>query len=125
MNIEWGTGATLLLAGGLVLGLCLAPAVLAQVIHPDQMISSPALQEAIPEGGVLSNEPAAGDLEKGFERQMAMPETGPSGSMDTNMLKNARTQPMRRMPENGTLVGGFLLTSMSGSSCPNRGGAYE
>lgn len=87
MNIEWGTGATLLLAGGLVLGLCLAPAVLAQVIHPDQMISSPALQEAIPEGGVLSNEPAAGDLEKGFDRQMAMPETDPSGSMDTNMLK--------------------------------------
>ena len=68
-------------------GLCLAPAVLAQVIHPDQMIGSPALQEAIPEGGVLSNEPAAGDSEKGFDRQMMVPEADSSGAMDMKMLK--------------------------------------
>jgi hypothetical protein len=87
MTMQWGRAAMFLLAGGVVLGLCAVSAVQAQVIHPDQMIGSPALQEAIPEGGVLSNEPAPGDLEKGFDRQMAMPETGPSGGMDTNMLK--------------------------------------
>jgi len=88
MTMQWGRAAMFLLAGGLVLGLCLAPAVQAQVIHPDQMVGSPAPQkEAIPEGGVTSNEPAAGDLEKGFDRQMMAPDTGPAGVMDTNMLK--------------------------------------
>ena len=39
----------------------------------------------------MSNEPAAGDLEKGFDRQMVMPETGSSGGMDMNMLKTPDT----------------------------------
>ncbi|MEP7152402.1 MAG: hypothetical protein ABI856_11880 [Nitrospira sp.] len=78
----------LLLAVWIGLTLLLASALQAQVIHPDQMIGSPAPQkEAIPEGGVMSNEPTAGDLEKGFDRQMVMPEFGASGGMDTNLLK--------------------------------------
>ncbi len=88
MRKGWKRELTLLFAASLGLALLLASAVQAQVIHPDQMIGSPALQkEAIPEGGVTSNEPAAGDLEKGFDRPMVMPETGSSGGMDTNMLK--------------------------------------
>jgi hypothetical protein len=56
------------------------------------MIGIPALQkEAIPEGGVKSNEPAAGDLEKGFDRPMMAPETGSSVGMDTSMLKTPDT----------------------------------
>jgi hypothetical protein len=83
--------STLLLAASLG-ALLLASAVQAQVIHPDQMIGSSAPQkEAIPEGGVMSNEPATGDLEKAFDRQMVMPESGSSGGMDTNMLKTPDT----------------------------------
>lgn len=78
----------LLLAVWIGLTLLLVSAVQAQVIHPDQMIGSSAPQkEAIPEGGVMSNEPTAGDLEKGFDRQMVMPEFGASGGMETNLLK--------------------------------------
>ena len=88
MKKGWKRESTLLLAASLGITLLLASAVQAQVIHPDQMIGSPAPQkEAIPEGGVTSNEPAVGDFEKGFDRQMMAPETGSSGDMDTNMLK--------------------------------------
>ena len=56
MNTGWGRGSTLLLAAALGITFLLASAVQAQVIHPDQMIGSPAPQkEAIPEGGVMSN----------------------------------------------------------------------
>ena len=77
---------------GLGMAVLFAFAVQAQVIHPDQMIGSPGPQkEMIPEGDVISNEPAAGDLEKGFDRPMMAPETGSSGVMDTNMLKTPDT----------------------------------
>ena len=80
--------STLLLVGALGMAGVFISAVEAQVIHPDQMIGSPAPQkEAIPEGGVTSNEPAASDFEKGFDRPMVAPDTGSSGVMDTNMLK--------------------------------------
>lgn len=79
---------SMLLAASLGIALLIASAVQAQVIHPDQMIGFPAPQkEAIPEGGVMSNEPAAGDLEKGFDRPMMAPETSSAGGMDTKMLK--------------------------------------
>ncbi len=64
----------------------------AQVIHPDQMIETPALkQEAIPEGGVITHEPAAIDLEKGFDRPLMAPDTGSPGGGDMNMLKTPDT----------------------------------
>ena len=79
----------LLFVGALGMAGLFISAVEAQVIHPDQMVDSPAPQkEAIPEGGgVTSNEPAASDFEKGFDRPMVAPDTGSSGVMDTNMLK--------------------------------------
>ena len=80
--------STLLLVGALGMAGLFISAVEAQVIHPDQMVDSPAPQkEAIPEGGVTSNEPAAGDFEKGFDRPMVVPETDSSGIMDMKMLK--------------------------------------
>ena len=87
MTINRGKKAMLVFATGLALGLCVTAVVQGQVIHPDQMIGPSAPQEAIPEGGVTSNEPAPGELDRGFDRQMVMPETGPSGDMDTTMLK--------------------------------------
>ena len=88
MRKGWRRECTLILAASLGLALLLTSEVQAQVIHPDQMIGSSAPQrETIPEGGVMSNEPAAGDLEKGFDRPMVMPEFGDSRGMDTNMLK--------------------------------------
>ena len=35
----------------------------------------------------IFSEPAASDMEKGFDRQMMVPESGASGSMDMNKLK--------------------------------------
>ncbi len=88
MRQRWTRKLMLLLAVSLGVTLLLASALQAQVIHPDQMIGTPAPQEnAIPEGGVMFNEPTAGDLEKGFDRQMVMPESGASGGIDTNLLK--------------------------------------
>ncbi|MCE3222197.1 MAG: exported protein of unknown function [Nitrospira sp.] len=88
MTINRGEKAMLVFATGLALGLCVTAVVQGQVIHSDQMIGPSAPQkEAIPEGGVTSNEPALGELDRGFDRQMVMPETGPSGDMDTTMLK--------------------------------------
>lgn len=88
MRQGWTRKLMLLLTVSLGVPLVLASALQAQVIHPDQMIGTPAPQkEAIQEGGVMFNEPTAGDLEKGFDRQMVMPESGASGGMDTNLLK--------------------------------------
>ncbi len=73
---------------GLGLGLFIASGGQAQVIHPDQIIGVPPSQAEI--GSVESpkfSEPAAGDMEKGFDRQMIVPESGASGSMDLNKLK--------------------------------------
>ncbi len=79
----------LLVAGGLGMGSLLASAVQAQVIHPDQIIQAPSSETEKPSAdNSLSNDPAAGDLEKGFDRQMmTAPETGSSGVMDMKMLK--------------------------------------
>lgn len=91
MNMESRIGSMLFIAlvGWFSSSAVQAPA---QVIHPDHMIGIPALQkEAIPEGGVKSNEPAAGDLEKGFDRPMMAPETGSSVGMDMSMLKTPDT----------------------------------
>ena len=86
MDRQYGKGAILLLTGGLLLGLCVVVVVQAQVIHPDQMIGVPSLQsESAPDSATLT-EPA-GDLERDFDRQLAVPEDGSAGSMDTNMLK--------------------------------------
>lgn len=86
MDRQSGKGVMVLLMGGLLLGLCVAAVVQAQVIHPDQMIGVPSLQsESVPDSTMLT-EPA-GDLERGFDRQMAVPDDGSAGSMDTNMLK--------------------------------------
>lgn len=88
MRQGWRRKFTLLIAVSLGLIVLVASAAQAQVIHPDQMIGSSTPQkEAIPEGGVMSNEQPAGDLEKGFDRQMVMPEFGASGGMETNLLK--------------------------------------
>jgi hypothetical protein len=88
MTKGWGIGAQLLIIGGLVTGLFCASAVQGQVIHPDQIIGTPSQQrESPPEGGFMPNEPTAGDLEKGFDRQLMVPDTGSSGGMDMNLLK--------------------------------------
>ena len=72
---------------GLGLGLFIASGGQAQVIHPDQMIGVPSPQTEIDLGGSpLLSEPAS-DMEKGFDRQMMVPESGASGSMDMNKLK--------------------------------------
>lgn len=87
MKKGWKRKSLLLLVGALGMALLFASAVQAQVIHPDQMIGSPAShKEAPPESGIKSDEPAAGDLEKGFDRPMMAPETGSSGTMDMKML---------------------------------------
>ena len=86
MDRQSGKGVMVLLTGGLLLGLCVAAVVQAQVIHPDQMIGVPSLQsESLPDSA-MPNEPP-GDLERGSDRQMAVPEDASAGSMDTNMLK--------------------------------------
>lgn len=88
MSTGWRRGTPLLLVGALAIAWCLVPAVQAQVIHPDQIIGAPSLQkESLPESGSASNEPVAGDLEKGFDRQMMAPESDSSGIMDMRLLK--------------------------------------
>lgn len=88
MSPGWRRGSAGLFAGALGIVVLFAAGVEAQVIHPDQMIGSPSpLIESLPEGGSTSHESAAGDLEKGFDRQMMAPETGSFGGMDTNVLK--------------------------------------
>ena len=73
---------------GLGLGLFIASAGQAQVIHPDQIIGVPSPQTEIgSRESPTSSEPSANDMEKGFDRQMMVPESGASGSMDMNKLK--------------------------------------
>lgn len=85
-------GCMLFLALGAGLVASFAVQARAQMIAPDQTIETPALkQEVIPEGGVLSNEPAATDFEKGFDRPLMAPETGSPGGMDVNMMKTPDT----------------------------------
>lgn len=73
---------------GLGLVLFIASGGQAQVIHPDQIIGVPSPQTEIGSGeSPASSEPAASDMEKGFDRQMMIPEGGASGSMDMNKLK--------------------------------------
>lgn len=74
---------------GLAVGLFIASAGMAQVIHPDQMIGAPSPQTDIRAGeSPAATEPAAADFERGFDRPMMAPDSGMSGgSMDTNMLK--------------------------------------
>lgn len=75
------------IVAGLGLGLFIASGGQAQVIHPDQMIGVPSPQTEIDLGeSPLLSEPAS-DMEKGFDRQMTVPESGASGSMDMNKLK--------------------------------------
>jgi hypothetical protein len=72
---------------GLGLGPCIASGGQVQVIHPDQMIGVPPPQPEIGSGErPTSSEPAASDMEKGFDRQLSVPESGASGSMDLNKL---------------------------------------
>ena len=71
---------------GLGLGLFIASTGQAQVIHPDQIIGVPSPQSEIGGGeSPIFSEPAASDMEKGFDRQMMVPESESSGSL--NMLK--------------------------------------
>ena len=77
-----------LIVVGLGLGLFIASGGQAQVIHPDQMIGAPSPQTEIGSGeSPIFSEPAASDMEKRFDRQMMVPESGASGSMDMNKLK--------------------------------------
>ncbi|MCS6318464.1 MAG: hypothetical protein H8K05_11980 [Nitrospira sp.] len=77
-----------LIVVGLGLGLFMASGGQAQVIHPDQMIGGPPPQPEIGSGERPgSSEPATSDMEKGFDRQLIVPESGASGSMDLNKLK--------------------------------------
>ena len=70
---------------GLGLGLFIASTGQAQVIHPDQIIGVPSPQSEIGGGESPISEPAASDTEKGFDRQMMVPESESSGSLDMNM----------------------------------------
>ena len=73
---------------GLGLALSTASGGQAQVIHPDQIIGIPSPQTEMGFGeSPTSSEPSANDMEKGFDRQMMVPESGASGSMDMNKLK--------------------------------------
>lgn len=87
MSTGWRKGSMLLIAGGLGMVALFASAVQAQVIQPDQIIQAPASEMEKPsaDNPAFDNQ-AAGDLEKGFDRQMMAPETGSSGVMDTKML---------------------------------------
>ena len=88
MSARWRKGSVLLIAGGLGMVALFASAVQAQVIHPDQIIETPASEtERHSADNPASNDPAAGDLEKRFDRQMMAPETDSSGIMDMKMLK--------------------------------------
>lgn len=86
MTQGWTRTFLLLAVGALGMALVFASGVQAQVIHPDQMVGSPAPhKEALPEGGIMSDEPTAGDLEKGFDRALTVPEIGSSGTMDMKL----------------------------------------
>lgn len=88
METESRIKSVCLIVVGLGLGLCIASGGQAQVIHPDQIIGVPSPQTEIGSGeGPMSSEPGAGDMEKGFDRHMMVPESGASGSMDMNKLK--------------------------------------
>lgn len=77
-----------LIVVGLGLGLFIASGGQTQVIHPDQIIGVPLPQTEIGSGeSPIFSEPSANDMEKGFDRQMMVPESDASGSMDMNKLR--------------------------------------
>ncbi len=86
MSKGWRRGAMLVCV--VAMAMVFASPTQAQVIHTDTSLQSESPQkESSPEGGAIFIEPPSGDLEKGFDRQLSVPETGASGAMDTNMLK--------------------------------------
>lgn len=87
MSTGWRTCSLLRIAGGIGMVAVFTSAVQAQVIHPDQMIEGPASEtERHSADNQASNDPVAGDLEKGFDRQMMAPEEGSSGLTDMKRL---------------------------------------
>ncbi len=66
----------------------LASAGFAQVIHPDQMFGAFTPQaESRPGDSPASSDSAGSEPEKGFDRQMLVPDNEPSEGMGMNMLK--------------------------------------
>lgn len=81
-------GSMLLLAGALGMGVLFVTAIQGQVIHPDQMVGGLSLQgDSVQEGSTMPNEPGAGDVEKGIDRRMVVPDSDSSDSMDTTMMR--------------------------------------
>ena len=81
-------GSMLLLAGALGMGVLFVTAIQGQVIHPDQMVGGLSLQgDSVQEGSTMPNEPGAGDVEKGIDRRMVVPDSDSSESMDTTMMR--------------------------------------